>query len=261
MNCEQAGRLIGALHDEELDVVQQVEVESHVRGCAACSTRFEAAEALSAAIRAAAPRYEPPPELLRRLAAIEPPRGDRVVARPLKWQRWAGLAAAAILLLVCGITIGVMQSRRAGGGADALVQDVVAAHVRSLMADHLVDVASSDRHTVKPWFEGKLDFAPPVVDLTEEGFPLIGGRLEYLAGHPAAAIVYRRGQHTINLLVSPANGAASGEPQTSQTDGYSVIRWRAGGLDHVAVSTLNADDLAKFVSLLQSPTPATRPSR
>jgi anti-sigma factor RsiW len=247
MNCEQANRLIDALHDEELDVVQQVEVESHVRGCTVCSTRFETAGAVSATIRAAAPRYEAPPELLRRLVAIEAPRAHPVAAQHFRWQRWAGLAAAAIVLLVAGVVIGVTQSGR--GSAEALAQDVVAAHVRSLMADHLVDVESSDRHTVKPWFEGKLDFAPPVKDLAAEGFPLIGGRLDYIAGRPAAALVYRHDRHTINLFVSRAQDARAVDlHRPAQPNGYSMVEWRQDGLSFCAVGTLNIDDLTAFAN-------------
>jgi anti-sigma factor RsiW len=123
----------------------------------------------------------------------------------------------------------------------------VAAQVRSLQAQHLMDVATSDRHTVKPWFNGKIDFAPPVVDLADQGFPLAGGRLDYVHEHAAAALVYRRRAHVINLFIWP--GAAPEEPQVTRREGYSLIRWGHDGLTYWAVSDIDTADLQGFQKL------------
>jgi anti-sigma factor RsiW len=137
------------------------------------------------------------------------------------------------------------------------VAEVTASHIRSLMSDHLLDVVSTDRHTVKPWFNGKLDFSPVVIDLTTEGFPLIGGRLDYVANRPVAAIVYRRHQHLINLYTWPASSNDS-EPTASEHNGYHVLKWTGNGMSWVAVSDLNPQELGQFSALLR-PTPTTRP--
>jgi anti-sigma factor RsiW len=129
---------------------------------------------------------------------------------------------------------------------DGLAQAVVAAHIRSLMADHLVDVASSDAHTVKPWFHGRLDFSPPVYDLTRNGYPLVGGRLEYLVGAPTAALVYRYRQHEINLFVQLAGGNPAKAGSAVAVDGYRILQWHDGDFFYSAVSDLNRPDLVRF---------------
>jgi anti-sigma factor RsiW len=157
----------------------------------------------------------------------------------------AGLVAALLALAVG------FWSWNAGFRRDALAGEMVACHVRSLQADHLFDVASTDRHTVKPWFTGKLDFSPPVADFSEDGFPLVGGRLEYLGGHPVAALVYRRHLHVINVFCWPGAGAVQGlgTPKTQQ--GYHVVFWSRDGFRLGAVSDLNTEELGQFVELMK----------
>lgn len=142
---------------------------------------------------------------------------------------------------------------------DALGEAVTANHVRSLMAAHLADVASSDQHTVKPWFAGKLDFSPPVVDLASDGFPLAGGRLDYLDGRTVAALVYRSGPHVINLFVWPAADAKVQPPAFSTRQGYQLAHWAEGGMQAWAVSDLNAAELRKFASLMRERTGPQQP--
>jgi anti-sigma factor RsiW len=153
-----------------------------------------------------------------------------------------GFAGVALTLVVM----------RAAAPSDPLVADVVADHVRSMMVDHLTDVLTSDRHTVKPWLSARLDLSPEVKDFVAEGFPLIGGRLDYVDGHRAAAIVYRRDKHIINLFAFVANDHSDASPQLDTKDGFNVVRWRMGGLSYVAVSDVEAAQLLAFVHLVES---------
>jgi len=143
------------------------------------------------------------------------------------------------------------RAARAIDPVDAVAQEVVSSHVRALMGDHLFDVRSTDQHTVKPWFLGKLDFSPPVDDLAQAGFPLTGGRLDYVAGRPVAALVYTRGQHAINLFVWPGASDAAGSPDARAIRGFHVRHWMQGAMSYWAVSDVNDADLDQFVRALQ----------
>ena len=168
--------------------------------------------------------------------------------RPM-WWRWGGMAAAFATVALVSWNVAFLQARNSFD-EERLAGEVTSAHVRSLMAPgHLNDVISTDQHTVKPWFNGKLDFAPPVRDLADAGFPLAGGRLDYIAGRPVAALVYKHRLHTVNLFVWPANGAADAPPRRSSRDGYSVVRWVRGGMRYWAVSDIPADELETFAKL------------
>ena len=157
------------------------------------------------------------------------------------WWRGAGLAAAFATVAAIAWSAGLLQAR--GAHEDRIVDQLVAAHVRSLMVDaHLSDVASSDQHTVKPWFAGKLDYVPVVADLAAAGFPLVGGRLDYLDGRPVAALAFRRRQHVINVFESPTS-AADAAPVTRTVRGYSVVRWTHGGLEFRAISDASAGEV------------------
>jgi anti-sigma factor RsiW len=182
-------------------------------------------------------RYTAPARLRRKL--MPQPWLDRPRAA------LAGACAAAAILL--SFVVGRSTAPTSSGAA----QDVVASHVRSLMASHLQDVASTDQHTVKPWFEGRLDFGPDVRDFAQEGFPLEGGRLDYVDSRPAAALVYRHGAHVINVLEWPADGSSSTPPTLSTLRGFQLFSWRRNGLSYWAVSDLNAADLQKFAQLWQ----------
>ncbi len=154
-----------------------------------------------------------------------------------------GLAWAASLVFVAGLSS--LESV-----ADPVMQQVVSSHVRSMMAEHLTDVDSSDRHTVKPWFGGKLDFSPQVEDLSAEGFPLVGGRLDYVASRPVAALVYRRQQHMINLFIWPSSGAAT-RPRLHMQQGYQVFDWSKDGMQYWLISDLNASELQMLAERLR----------
>jgi anti-sigma factor RsiW len=195
-------------------------------------------EALGRVVRSA-PYYVAPDRLRARVLAQTT--RSRFTSRALTW------AAAAVLVVSVGAGIGLLRS---GAPRGDLAEEVVSSHVRSLMADHLFDVESTDRHTVKPWFLGKVDFAPIVVDLAPIGFPLVGGRLDYLGGRPAAALVYQRQKHTINVFVTSEPPGAPTPPYVRSIRGFHVHHWIRDGLSFWAISDLNDAELADFVRAL-----------
>jgi anti-sigma factor RsiW len=238
--------------DGELDLVHSLEVEKHLQGCPACAGACNRIRELSAALRAGLPRPTLPPDLRARVRAAV--RGSKQKRQPFLVRQatsWVGVAAALALL-----ALGLWAIGRARSGTtphEQLVAEVIASHVRSQMLEsHLLDVESSDRHEVKPWFQGKLDFSPFVIDLAKDGFVLSGGRLDYVNCRAVAALVYRRRQHAINLLVWPAEEKDVQASTTSETkQGYHVVHWRRGGMEWWAVSDLNADELLDFARRIQ----------
>jgi anti-sigma factor RsiW len=208
---------------------------------------------IGALMRRHASRYAAPAGLADRIAD-----SLQAAARPTPApanNNWRSLAVAASLLLAMGLSSGVTWFFAATERQESLAQQVVASHVRSMLGgDHLTDVASSDQHTVKPWFGGKLDLSPPVVDLTSQGFPLVGGRLDYLDRRPVAALVYRHSQHVINLFVWPEQTAALPVAAPSSLQGYHLRQWRQGDLTFWAVSDVNPADLENFERILQAAT-------
>ena len=243
MNCAESRLLLYAHADGELDAANSVELERHLKTCAACATEKKSLHSLKAALRQAPLRYDAPESLRREVQRIarapEKKTRPRIFQSLLLWKSLAFAAAAFGLLAI------VLRP----GGNDQLLNEAVASHVRSLMADHLTDVASSDQHTVKPWFNGKLDFAPVVTDFAAQGFPLVGGRLDYLSSHAVAALVYQHNKHLINAFVWPAASAGNGKLGVENRRGYSVINREAGGLHYCLVSDLNAEELAQLAKL------------
>jgi len=240
MTCEEAAVLLHALIDGELDAGHAREVEAHVATCAGCAARLRELQELSGAMASSRLRIAAPGELRTRIEGKLPvPRATAsrrgVIGGFAAGAGVSALAASGLLLLV------TQRNDR-----QRILGEVVSAHLRSLQAKHLIDVESSDQHTVKPWFNGRLDLAPPVVDLTAQGFTLLGGRLDTLDAKPVAVIVYRRRVHVINLFCAPAPGAANSVPTMESLHGYNVLRWSENGLNLWAVSDLNAEELSEF---------------
>jgi anti-sigma factor RsiW len=247
MECEELRSLLHRYIDDELSPVQRQEAEAHLEGCTECRQVVRQEQGWQQAIRRAGTYYTAP-ELVRQRIAGMTRRAAVSAAAPPRWRGWA---MAASLLLAVALSSGVTAYVVSPSPEQPVAQEVVASHVRSLMADHLTDVASSNEHTVKPWFHGKLDFAPPVEDLASDGFPLIGGRLDYLDQRSVAALVYRHAQHPINLFIFPEPGADT-LPTASVDNGYNLLYWRAGGMAFWAVSDLEATELANFARLVRT---------
>ena len=259
MSCQQTHELIHGYLDGELDLVKSIQIEKHLSDCHACTQTYKGLRSLQSTLNDSAVRFEPPANLERRLRSAVRVEGESN-ARP-SIVRWGWLAAAASLIaavIVIGIIAGTFSRQ---SPEDVLAQEVVSSHVRSLMADHLTDVPSSDRHTVKPWFNGKLDFSPTVKDLSQQGFSLYGGRLDYIGNRPVAALVYQRRQHSINLFVWPATEAPARGEKASERQGYNLIRWSNGGMTYWAVSDLNLAELQQFVQLVQEQSQAKMQSK
>jgi anti-sigma factor RsiW len=241
MTCSR--ELIEALVDEELDSSRAADVQEHISQCSACSELLARLERQREEIRSLAPSYAAPPalhQLVREAVRREAAGRQRpaIVRNP-----WRLFAIAASVLLCVSLLWNVAALRQRSGAVDTVAENILSSHVRSLIGTHLLDVPSSDQHTVKPWFNGKLDFSPQVKDLAADGFPLAGGRLEYAGGRSMAALVYRRRQHVVNLYTWPS--APEKETQLSR-QGYNLLHWSDGGMSYWAVSDIPISELQQF---------------
>jgi len=245
MSCDQTRLYLHAYLDDELGVAEAVRFEAHLADCPDCQTAQSEALAIRAAIRGSDLYYRPSQALALRVNAAV-----RQAARPRSnGMQWMAIAAAVIVTI--GLALFLTLRNRQPGGQELLARAVVDSHIRSLQANHLVDVPSSDHHTVKPWFQGRLDFSPPVPDLAAQGWPLEGGRLDYIDGKTVAAIVYERRKHQVNVFLWPA-GQSPDEPVLQQTaQGYHVVHWTANGMTYWITSDLNPAELQQFAQLLR----------
>ena len=256
MSCGEARELLHAYVDGELDLVHSLEIERHLASCKGCAGAVESLQTLGSALRTGE-LYHPPPTALgpRIDAALQRAAGSEKRPRKFGWQL---IAVAASLVLgvyfVSRWTLGDLH----GVSGNLMAQEVLDSHLRSLMPGHLSDVQSSDQHTVKPWFNGKLDYSPPVTDFAGQGFPLVGGRLDSLNGREVAVLIYRRSQHVINVYVWPAEGSGDAAVAKESRQGYNLMRWSQGGMSWWVVSDLNANELETFANLLQAG-PASAP--
>ena len=248
MICQETKSFLNAYVDGELDSAGSLAVETHMRGCAWCLTDVENLHGLAAAIESGSLRFKAPARLKRYVQAAIRAANPEARSSVFHW-RWASVLASAVLtiaLIWAGTTHWARSSEET-----LLVNNIISSHVRSMMANHLTDVSSSDYHTVKPWFSGKLDYPPPTKDLTEQGFRLIGGRLDYLDSRPVAALIYQRSQHVINLFVWPSNRSAFREPQQLARQGYNLIHWTRSGMTYWLISELNLIELNECARLLK----------
>jgi len=256
VNCHETQRWLTGYLDGELDLVNAVALEAHLKTCARCAQAHANQQALQAAIRGSR-FYAPAPAGLQQRIQTSLRQADTSARAPLR-VRWRWYSVALALACVAVLAWGLGRAWVVPAADDRLAMEVLNSHVRALLTDHLIDVVSSDRHTVKPWFAGKLDFSPSVEDLASQGYPLTGGRLDYLDGHPVAALVYQRQRHIINLFSWPAPLAGDTPAAIEERQGYNQIHWTQAGMTYWAVSDLNADELQAFVQLLRNqsaPTP------
>jgi anti-sigma factor RsiW len=243
--------LIGAFLDEELTADQGNEVAAHLAGCALCREVATDYRRIGSDL-AQQGRVPPSPafvaslrqELARKELASAP------ASRAAYWPKvsWRQMAAGLTIALLSSSA--TYLSTRTEERASAVQHDVIAAHVRSMLQDNQIQVASSDSHTVRPWFVGKLDFAPEIKDLAKEGFPLIGGRIDYVDGHRVAVAVYKRNQHWVNVFIWPAAGAPGGLSAVSASSGHNIVTWSRSGFAYWAISDLNPEELQKLESLI-----------
>jgi anti-sigma factor RsiW len=248
MNCAEIHPLLHAYVDNELDLVHTLDVQRHLETCFACKEQKNSLDAMRSSLRDSNLAFRAPASLRNQVRQMigasggeGPSRAGISSALLWKWLAFGSMAFAVLTILL----------RPMGNpGSPLLADEAVSAHVRSLMADHLMDVASTDQHTVKPWFDGKLDFAPDVKDFAAQGFPLVGGRLDYLNGRAVAALIYRRNKHPINVFVWPVGNASQITPKTEIIRGYSVIDQDVNGLHYCLVSDLNGKELGDLAGLL-----------
>jgi anti-sigma factor RsiW len=250
---------LNAYFDNELSEADRAAFEQHLTECPNCTLELESQTEVRLALQDEDLRYQPPPNLAARIKSSLP----QVERKPAPWRRGIVWLAAASILVGIGLTgtglalimrAPTREDRLAPSREDRLAQEMISNHARALQANHLLDFAETNQHKVKPWFQGKVDFAPPVVNLAEQGYPLDGGRLDYVDGHNAAALVYHRRAHVINLFIWPGS-SADAPIQKTYGRGYNIAFWSKGGLNLWAVSDLNVDELKEFAGLVFEATP------
>jgi len=257
MNHDEAAKLLGPYRDGELDLATCLKLEEHMADCPSCQLKLAGEQEIVDLIQSETPRFKASPFLKTRIQASL--REEKSSTSTIPWWKrlllgstFSGLAGATAMLVI--LAVGFFSTQ----GIPELDQEAVANHVRSLQVNHLMDVASTDQHTVKPWFAGKLNYSPQVIDLTSSGYPLVGGRLDVLDGQNVAAIVYGRRKHFINLFIWPSNGRAL-PSHPYALNGYHVLGWTEGGMNYLAVSELGEQEFEDFAKLIQDQTSPARP--
>jgi len=278
MTCEEVQELIHPYIDGELDLVRNVEIECHLSECEICRSEHRCYSDVRTLVQGEAEYFAAPEIFKKRIALNNNGASERTVGAALRGRPWLGniysnhgrprraaptvrseallprrwvAAAAAVILALSALLLWTIFFAGSQSRADNLLaQEVVASHIRSMMVDHLVDVPSSDQHTVKPWFNGKLDFAPSVKDLADNGFPLAGGRLDYIDNRTVAVLVYQRRKHSINLFIFPSPNVSDQPVQQLSLNSYNLVHWTTSGTSYWAVSDVNSTDLSEFAKLL-----------
>ena len=252
MTCDESEALLHALIDGELDAGHSREVEAHAAACVRCAAQLAAYRELHKLLNKAELRHAAPLSLRASIEKTVPlPAAQTNRRAVLKGFISGGVVSAAAAASFALVMIREDRDSR-------IVGEAISAHLRSLQGEHLTDVLSTDQHTVKPWFNGKLDVAPPVIDLTAQGFTLIGGRLDYIDAKPVAAIVYRRRVHVINLFVAQGVGTLLAARKIETVQGFNVLRWSDQGLNLMAVSDINREELEEFGAKFEQASRAAR---
>jgi anti-sigma factor RsiW len=251
VSCELTHSVLHGYVDGELDAARAADFERHLLSCSECVAALEGQETLRASIQRAGLYERAPAPLRRKLYAELGRAAPRPAVSRTAWQPspWRWLAVAATLLLVAALGWKLMPGLGVYSGGTPYASSIVDAHLRSLQPGHLEDVISTDQHTVKPWFAGQLDFAPPVRDFANAGFPLEGGRLDVVHGRTVAVLVYARRKHVVNVFIWPT-AERDTQPQSGSQLGYNWVDWRKGGMELCAVSDANASDLEELRGLM-----------
>jgi anti-sigma factor (TIGR02949 family) len=236
-DCKNCASLLTAYADNELDAAGAARVRDHLAGCDDCRALYRQERAVKDAVRLRAPYHEAPAGLSARVKKTTGAKPPSLWMRPL-------VPAAPLAALACALLLYFAAPTSTGQ-----IDEIVAEHVRSLMEHHLTDVTSTDQHTVKPWFAGRIDFSPPVADFAAQGFPLLGGRLDYLQHRNVAALAYRHNKHLINVFIAPEAGGDMAF-KTESSRGFNLVQWRKGGLAFTAISDLNAVELKMLAGLI-----------
>jgi anti-sigma factor RsiW len=247
MSCNRSTTILHGYFDNELDVLGAADFERHLEQCPNCFSALETLESMRSSLNVAQLYEKAPAELRKKiLARIGSPRSATVFRNRTVWQ-WLAVAAALVMVTYTGLR--VVSPHRADNSETVLAAEVIDAHLRSLQPGHLIDVVSTDQHTVKPWFDGKLDFSPPVQDFVDQGFPLQGGRIDVVHGRSVAALVYGRRKHFVNVFIWPTN-EKDAAPRSGSQQGYQWTQWRKGGMEFCAVSDAAPSALEQLRSLL-----------
>jgi anti-sigma factor (TIGR02949 family) len=257
MTCDELHQQLDPFFDNELGLAEAQKVQQHLEECPACEEAYAARLAVRQALQKPEVRFAPPNDLrsqiqveLSKQAAPTHRRTWRMPAFPLpNWILPSLAGAAAVVAVWLGSNVFLTENRSSNSLLATVTGQLVSDHMRSLLPDHLIDVVSTDQHTVKPWFAGKLSFSPPVYDLTDQGFKLIGGRLDFLGNQEIAAVVFQHHQHYINLFAWPKTDSTHLADTALQKEGFNVYGWEANGLTMWAVTDAAPDALKTFVDL------------
>jgi anti-sigma factor RsiW len=247
MKCTSSEHLLELYLDGELAARESVEMREHLDSCLACAGKYRRLEQIGSALRMRVEHYAPPAGLERRVQAAlrKAARVERPPSRLLP--NWIAVAASVLLCVSVAWNVALLRSH--ASARDLLAQEVLSSHLRSLIGTHLVDIPSSDQHTVKPWFNGKLNFSPDGRDFAQQGFPLIGGRIEYLDDRPVAALVYQRRKHLINLFLWPGPSTSTSGYSEMTKRGYNLVSWTQDGMIYWLVSDVQISELEQFARL------------
>ncbi|MFC5472672.1 anti-sigma factor family protein [Paraherbaspirillum soli] len=248
MDCKHAQNMMSAYIDDALDAPTVLQLAMHLAACTDCADACKQMQNVRAAVKTHGIRYDAPDHLRQRIQNALQREQPRTRKLPKFSWAWINFGFATASSLAFAVMLGLYLA--VPSDAERLDQEIVASHFRSLLADHLADVASSDQHTVKPWFTGKLDFSPPTYDLAAQGFALIGGRLDYLNQRPVAALAYRHRQHVLNLFIWPDKTKSSTPPTPSSRQGFQMVHWTQSGMHYWAISDMNRQDLLEFRRVL-----------